>query len=306
MKLKKYLFIILLSLITISFINTNSSKASSSDLYLKNLNYDVTLNSDGTAFVTETWDIDIEDTNTLFKTFEIDKTKYSEITNVSLVETTNGINKPFTRIYKEKYHVDKDCFYALINSNGKFEIAWGVHEDDARRTFKISYTIIDAVKNYSDASEFYWQFISKKSEIPARYVTGTITLPSSVTKLGNKAFYRCSELRDINFPSGLLSIGDFVFYGCTRLNSIKVAEGNKCYDSRNDCKELIETETNTLITGCRATIIPDDVEVIGNSAFYHIDGLSSVILGKKLKKDAWHCHLRKKNLRKKLEFRQKV
>ena len=182
MKLKKYIFSILF--IFAFFLLCNTS-VYASDLELRNLNYDVTLNSDGTANVTETWDISIEDTNTLFKTFEIDETKYSGISNVSLVETTKGINKPFTQIFEEQYHVDKDCFYALINSKGQFEIAWGVHEDDdyARRTFEMSYTIIDAVKNYEDASEFYWQFISTESAIPADKVTGTITLPTNVTNI---------------------------------------------------------------------------------------------------------------------------
>lgn len=179
MKLKKYIFSILFLFALFLLFNTN---VYASDLELRNLHYDVTLNSDGTANVTETWDISIEDTNTLFKTFEIDETKYSGITNVSLVETTKGINKPFSQIYKEKYHVDKDCFYALINSKGQFEIAWGVHEDDdyARRTFEMSYTIKDAIKNYTDCSEFYWQFISEESAIPANKVTGTITLPTNV------------------------------------------------------------------------------------------------------------------------------
>ena len=183
MRLKNIVIKILLLILFILLSFLTISKASSSDLYLRNLNYDVTLNSDGSARVTETWDIDIEDTNTLFKTFEIDKEKYTEITNVSLIETTNGIYKIFKRINEEKYHVDKDCFYALINKKGQFEVAWGVHEDDARRTFKMSYTIIDAVKNYNDISEFYWQFVSKKSEIPAKYVTGTITLQNEVTNI---------------------------------------------------------------------------------------------------------------------------
>ena len=179
MKLKKYIFSILF-LFALAFLFNTTVYAG--DLELRTLNYDVTLNADGSAYVTEEWDISIEDTNTLFKTFEIDETKYSGITNVSLIETTKGINKSFTQIYKEKYHVDKDCFYALTNSKGQFEIAWGVHEDDdyARRSFKMSYTIIDAVKNYLDASEFYWQFISTESAIPANNVTGTITLPTNV------------------------------------------------------------------------------------------------------------------------------
>ena len=179
MKLKKYLFsfIFLFAL----FILWNSSSYAGS-LNLKTLDYDVTLNSDGTANIAETWDIEIDYTNTLFKTFEIDKSKYSEIKNVSLVETTNGMNRSFSQIYEEKYHVDKNCFYALENSNGQFEVAWGVHEDNsyARRTFKMSYTVVDAIKNYSDCSEFYWQFLNTSSAIPAEEVTGTITLPTNV------------------------------------------------------------------------------------------------------------------------------
>lgn len=179
MKLKKYIFSILFAFALFIIWHTT---VYAGDLELRNLKYNVTLNSDGSANVTETWDIAIEDTNTLFKTFEIDKTKYSGITNVSLVETTDVTSKPFTQIYQEKYHVNKNCFYALTNSKGQFEIAWGVHEDDsyARRTFEINYTIVDAIKNYADCSEFYWQFISTESAIPARKVTGVITLPTNV------------------------------------------------------------------------------------------------------------------------------
>ena len=182
MKLKKYIFFIFFFSSLFFLWHTH---VYAGDLELKNLSYDVTLNADGSANVTETWDISIEDTNTLFKTFEIDSSKYSGIENVSLVEITNGTRKNFSQIYQEKYHVDKDCFYALRNSSGDFEIAWGVHEDNsyARRTFEMSYTIVDAVKNYFDCSEFYWQFIGTDSAIPAKKVTGTITLPTSVVNL---------------------------------------------------------------------------------------------------------------------------
>lgn len=179
MNIKKYIFSFLF-FFALLFLYNNVVYAGSLELY--NLNYNVTLNSDGTANVTETWDIGIDDTNTLFKTFELDNSKYSGISDVSLVETTNNMRKNFTRINVEKYHVDKNCYYALINSKHEFEIAWGVHEDDSysRRKFEMSYTIQDAIKNYADVSEFYWQFISDSSSIYANNVTGTITLPTNV------------------------------------------------------------------------------------------------------------------------------
>lgn len=158
-----------------------SNLSNAAGLRLKNLDYQVNLNSDGTANVVENWRIYIEDTNTLFKTFEIDKSKYKEITNVTVQEVKSSGNVNFARIYQEKYHVDKNCFYALINNKGQFEIAWGAHAEDTTRTYQISYTIVDAVKNYADCSEFYWQFISTESEIPANVVTGTITLPYAVS-----------------------------------------------------------------------------------------------------------------------------
>lgn len=156
-------------------IISNTSKASGG-LRLKNLSYDVKLNSDGTADVIEIWKISIEDTNTLFKTFEVDTSKYKEITDVKVSEVKSTGNIDFTRINQYKYHVDKNCYYALMYK-GKFEIAWGAHAEDTTKTYKISYKIVDAVKNYNDCSEFYWQFISTDSEIPANYVEGTIKLP---------------------------------------------------------------------------------------------------------------------------------
>lgn len=180
-KMKKVTNKIIVAVILFFSILILSNTTKASWLNLKKLDYQVQLNEDGTANVVETWNIDIEDTNTLFKTFEIDTSKYKEITNVRVQEVKSSGNVDFTRIYQEKYHVDKNCFYALNNKKGQFEIAWGVHVDDAIKTYKISYTIIDAIKNYSDCSEFYWQFISTESAIPANQVTGTITLPKPVT-----------------------------------------------------------------------------------------------------------------------------
>ncbi len=176
MKYKKLIFIFIFAFLLIILFN---SKSFAGSLNLESLNYNVYLNTDGSANVKETWVIDIRDTNTLFKNFIIDSTKYTSITDISVVETTPGNRKNFIRQDFWQYHVNKGNYYALINPDGKFEIAWGVDEDRATRIFEISYTIIDAIKNYNDCSEFYWKFLDESSEIPADKVTGTITLPYS-------------------------------------------------------------------------------------------------------------------------------
>lgn len=178
--MKKVLNKIIIAILAFcSIIIISNISNASGGLRLKNLNYDVTLNADGSATVEETWRISIEDTNTLFKTFEIDSSKYKEITDVKVTEVKSSGNVNFTKINQYKYHVDKNCYYALVYK-GKFEIAWGAHAEDVTKTYKISYKIIDAIKNYNDCSEFYWQFISTDSEIPANKVTGTIKLPNAV------------------------------------------------------------------------------------------------------------------------------
>ena len=130
--------------------------------------------------VTETWDIEIEETNTLFKTFKTDMSKYSDITNVQVSEITNGSARNFTKINTLMYHVTKDSYYGMINDDGNFEIAWGVGLDDSSATkkYQISYTVEDAIAKYNDYAELYWQFVGSDFEINADKITGTITLPS--------------------------------------------------------------------------------------------------------------------------------
>ena len=75
----------------------------------------------------------------------------------------------------------------------------------------------------------------------------------------------------------MTSIGTDVFGGCTALGQITVAPGNAIYDSRNNCNAIIMTSANKLITGCKNTVIPNTVTVIGNSAFYSCTGLSGAL-----------------------------
>ena len=181
MKKIRNLFMVLI--FTFLFLTIgNKSDAASSNLELNNLNFDAKIQENGDMVVTETWDIDIEDTNTLYKTFKTDINKYLDIKDVNVKETTNGIDKEFTETSRLMYHVTKDYYYGLINDNGDFEIAWGVglDEESDTRTYEISYTVEGAVGRYSDYNQLYWQFVGEDFEIDANKITGTITLPKEV------------------------------------------------------------------------------------------------------------------------------
>ncbi len=62
------------------------------------------------------------------------------------------------------------------------------------------------------------------------------------------------------------------------MTKIVVNSGNKYYDSRNNCNAIIDKEEKTLIAGCRSTIIPSDIKIIGEYAFYYCEGLSSITI----------------------------
>ncbi len=149
------------------------------------LDYDAQLNSDGSMDVVEVWDINIQDTNTLFKNFELDDRKYSGITNVKVKDLDTGSD--LTQIDEEMYHVTKNCYYGLPISDWKFEIAWGVGLDNSSATkkYQISYTIEDAVTVHEDCSELYWQFVGTDNAVPAKKVTGKILLPEAVKETEN-------------------------------------------------------------------------------------------------------------------------
>lgn len=156
--------------------------------YLDNINYEVTINEDGSMKVVETWDIVVKNTNTLFKTFDLDTSKYSAITDVTVKEITNGTNKEFSQMNKYMYYVTKDYYYALNTSKSQFEIAWGIGLDNAtaERKYQISYIVKDVVNDYNDCQEIYWKFLEKEvNEIPAKKVTGTVTLPQNVSDINN-------------------------------------------------------------------------------------------------------------------------
>ena len=104
----------------------------------------------------------------------------------------------------------------------------------------------------------------------------SINIPNSVTTIGNGALSYCDNLKNVYVGSGVEQIYDTSFGHNVSLSEIIVDENNTVYDSRNDCNAIIETATNTLISGCKNTIIPESVTSIGQYAFWGCSSLGII------------------------------
>lgn len=151
---------------------------------------------------------------------------------------------------------------------------------------------------------------NRTSELPA--VT-SVKLPDTITKIGDRAFYNCQYLAEIDLTDKVETIGEDAFYRNVRLRSVGDISGltsgglgagafNGCQDLRevtisdkiteigaytfNDCKMLADVRfSNSLLSigeyafsGCVSlkTVVLDSmiIQAIGSRAFADCDGLT--------------------------------
>ncbi len=100
----------------------------------------------------------------------------------------------------------------------------------------------------------------------------TITIPNSVTSIGEGAFSYCSGVETITIPNSVTSMGDGVLMGCDALKDVKLP---------NDITS-IGKETFSQCINLTSITIPDSVTSIGEMAFAFCSSLESITLPDKM------------------------
>ena len=123
-------------------------------------------------------------------------------------------------------------------------------------------------ENNTKYSSVNGMLLDKEKTILIAYPSakGTVTVPTSVTTIGEYAFDGCSGLTSISIPSSVTSIGSLAFKGCDSLTSISIPEG----------VTTIGDGTFSGCSGLTSISIPSSVEIIGPFAFENCDSLTSI------------------------------
>ena len=116
-------------------------------------------------------------------------------------------------------------------------------------------------------------------------------IPSSVTSIGNSAFYNCDSLSEIVIPSSVTSIGNSAFYSCDSLSEIVIPSsvtsiGNSAFYSCDSLSEIVIPSSITSIgdmafwdcSSLSEIVIPSSVTSIGKGAFWDCDSLYKIVI----------------------------
>ncbi len=138
----------------------------------------------------------------------------------------------------------------------------------------------------------------------------SLTIPNSVTSIGDEAFYGCSGLTSVTIPNSVTSIGGSAFYNCRGLTSVTIPNsvtsigtsafynvlnivysgsatgspwGAKSVNGYVDGYLVYSDDTKTTLITCSSSaqgeiVIPNSVTSIGSEAFLGCTGLTSLTI----------------------------
>ncbi|MBQ4291115.1 MAG: leucine-rich repeat protein [Muribaculaceae bacterium] len=122
--------------------------------------------------------------------------------------------------------------------------------------------------------------VKYSSGSPFYYCTSltSVEFGNEVERIPAYLCYGLQEITSLTIPASVTEIGDRAFGRCPKLESIVVESANRKFDSRENCNAIIMRSMAMLVAGCKSTVIPSSVSDIGSYAFEGCSGLESVTI----------------------------
>ena len=97
--------------------------------------------------------------------------------------------------------------------------------------------------------------VTSIGEFAFRYCSGltSLTIPSGVTSIGMSAFEYCSSLTSLTLPSSVNEIGIYAFHGCSGLTSLTLPSSvtssirDYIFDGLKECNYFIDSDLETYL-----------------------------------------------------------
>lgn len=118
-----------------------------------------------------------------------------------------------------------------------------------------------------------------------------ITLPSSLKKIGDFAFYNCKKIEEVIIPKNVTSIGEYAFYQCQSLESVEIPSsvtsiGNYAFTGCTDLASLelsygitrIGTDAFKNCTSLESIEIPNSVKELRAGCLSYCSSLKNIVL----------------------------
>lgn len=165
--------------------------------------------------------------------------------------------------------------YDFMPSSGVWNSPWYGYREDIKTIL-----VEDGVTHIgNEAFHYYYRNVTK------------ISLPQTLTSIGDNAFYHCTGLPYIILPDRLTSIGEMAFAHCENMLSIEIPKSvTKLEDHAFfSCDSLIRVSlpgsigvlNNNVFLDCcalRSIVIPEGITAIKDSVFGSCDLLEEVII----------------------------
>ncbi len=194
----------------------------------------------------------------------------NELTSIDISSNVTDIgNCAFTCCRKLNYTVDKNnpnyCCVdgVLFNKDKTILLNYPICNTAT------SYVIPNTVKSLGDYSFAYCPYLAD------------ITIPDSVTTIGDRVFHSCTAITSITIPGSVKSMGELVFGYCKDLTDVNFLEGVTCIGQQEflfcDSLETLNLPSTINEIGWGAFNNCKKLEEItvdeNNSNFYAVDGV---------------------------------